>query len=318
VLDAGIRAAFEAMTVGGGGDAGALAIGLRREITSLGMRALTAKTLHAAVVAPERLTDIYDNAAAGWLGRPVFAPRPWRQPARPIQLSASFWRAFWGLVEMPTEGRARLTYTALTARLAGQLPAPIHQRVADAALEFRGVRDAAARGLPAKVRVEDLARCRSGSLGAAFHARVLRDPRELEMLNADELQLHTLPAPLPYLNARILQCHTLWRLVAGYGDDTMSDIALAAFQMGQFGHHYSSLLNGLVLATGAFHREPYFRYALDAVFTGWIHGRETPPLLGVDWPALWTEPVETVRARLGVSARESLFDPFPAAASIGR
>ena len=32
---------------------------------------------------------------------------------------------------------------------------------------------------------------------------------------------------------------------------------------------------------------------LDVIASAWAHGRESPPLLGVDWPAVWDLPVGT-------------------------
>jgi ubiquinone biosynthesis protein Coq4 len=45
------------------------------------------------------------------------------------------------------------------------------------------------------------------------------------------------------------------------------------------------------------------------VLAGWLHGRETPALLGVLWEQLWHEQVGEIRTRLGVSAFRS---PHPA------
>jgi hypothetical protein len=52
------------MTAERTGDAGALAVGLRREVTGLGLQALAAKALHVAVPRRSGSIDIYDNAAA--------------------------------------------------------------------------------------------------------------------------------------------------------------------------------------------------------------------------------------------------------------
>ena len=91
VITTATRHAFEEMAETGAGDAGALVLGLRREVTSVGLTALAAKTLHVAIAAPERMTDIYDNAAAGWLGAPVFTPR--LRVEEPLPVSRAFWKA---------------------------------------------------------------------------------------------------------------------------------------------------------------------------------------------------------------------------------
>ena len=92
---------FENMAETGSGDAGALAVGLRREVTSLGLLALAAKALHVAAAAPERISDIYDNATAGWLSGPVFPPR--LRTDDPLPISRGFWKAFWELVNLPPD-----------------------------------------------------------------------------------------------------------------------------------------------------------------------------------------------------------------------
>ncbi len=48
---------------------------------------------------------------------------------------------------------------------------------------------------------------------------------------------------------------------------------------------------------------------LDTILTAWTHGRQSPALLGVDWPAIWNRGVEEVRAEIGLSAYAS---PYPA------
>jgi hypothetical protein len=304
------RNAFEAMTLAGVGDAGALAVGLRREVTSVGLRALAAKMLHVAVAAPERMVDVYDNAAAGWSGGAVFPPRGHAEP--PLKPGEGFWTAFWKLMETPYEQRRKLGFTLQTAQLAGLLPGELNARAAGAVAEFRGVGEAAAGGVPPKFDLERLARCPGGSVGGAFYRDVLANGGSLELIDRQVLELDRLPPPLAYVNARILQSHGLWAIVGGYSPAMLDEIALAAFQMGQFGHPYSALLVGIVMAALALDRPPGIEFMLDAIFRGWTHGRATAPLLGVAWEEIWDLPVDSVRAKLGVTPFDS---PLAAAAS---
>ena len=293
------------MALAGGGDPGALAAGLRREVTGLGLRALAAKMLHAAVSAPDRLTDIYDSAAAGWGSGPLFAPGLRAYP--PEAPSPEFWGAFWTLMETPP-GQPGV-YAFRTAQLAGLLPPTLNGRIAEAAWAYPGVRAAAADGIPERFNLNDLIRCPTGSLGGLFYRQVVSDGMKLEGMDRHLLGLAGLPAPLGYLNTRILQCHHLWRLTAGYKTTGLHQIAMAGFLMGQFGHHHSSLFLGLVISTVALQRPPSPEVVLDTILGGWTHGRRTPPLLATPWESLWHLPVETVRARLGVMPFES---PYPA------
>lgn len=295
------------MAIAGSGDAGALAIGLRREVTSLGLRALAAKMLHVAVLAPERLIDIYDNAAAGWLSGAVFPPRLRTEP--PLKPSAAFWRAFWKMMDTPVETRERVGVTARTARLAGLLPGELNARVAAAAAEFPGVPEAAAQGLPKRFDLARLATAPPASLGAAVYRGVLARGG-VEVIDRDLLGLAALPPPLDYVNTEILQCHDVWALVGGYSPAPLDEIALAAFQLAQFGHQFSGLLVGIVMSEIALERPPGLEIVLESVFRGWTHGRQTPLLLGAPWETYWELPVDRVRAELGVTAFDS---PFVAA-----
>jgi len=129
------------------------------------------------------------------------------------------------------------------------------------------------------------------------------------VLDRESLGLADLPAPLDYLNARILQCHDLWHLLAGYRTTALHEIAISAFQMAQFGHHYSSMFLAVVLTKIAATQPDAIGLFLDTILTAWTHGRETPPLIGLDWETIWDRPLETLRAELGVTAYSS---PHPA------
>jgi ubiquinone biosynthesis protein Coq4 len=86
-------------------------------------------------------------------------------------------------------------------------------------------------------------------------------------------------------------------------------VAISGFQLAQFGHHYSSMFLGMVLARLAFERPEGGPILLQTILTAWAHGRRTPPLMPVNWPAVWNKPLDEVRAKLGVTPYAS---PFPA------
>lgn len=136
------------------------------------------------------------------------------------------------------------------------------------------------------------------------------DGFDLEVLDRDELGLADLPPPLDYLNVRILQCHDVWHTVAGYETTGLHEVAISGFQMGQFGHQYSATFLALVLTTLAW-TQPIEAtgFTLDTILSGYRHGRETPPLLGVEWESIWHLPISEVRAAVGVTPYDS---PYPA------
>ena len=103
---------------------------------------------------------------------------------------------------------------------------------------------------------------------------------DLEVLDRDGLGLAGLPAPLDYLNVRILQCHDVWHEMAGYATTGLHEVCISGFQMGQFGHHYSSTFLAMLLTKAACTEPAAVGPILDPILCAYAHGRETPPLLG--------------------------------------
>ena len=305
------QAGFEALAAAGADDAAAKALAsrLKAKVDANSLKSLAALWLHAAAAAPERVVGIYDAAAEGWLGAPVGGPPVRFTGATPEPIPPAFWQGLWSLLEEPPGNLTAPNVTSRTAALAGEVSPDLQARVAQAAMAYPGVPAAAAQGMPRRFTLEALSRAPAGSLAAAFHSLVVDNGFDLEVLDRDGLGLDKLPAPLGYLNARILQCHDLWHIVGGYQTTALHEVAISGFQLGQFGHHYSAMFLGMVLTRVAFERPEGGPLLLDTILSAWAHGRRTPPLLGVDWEAVWDRPTAEVRSRLGVSAYVS---PWPA------
>ncbi|MGH6910243.1 MAG: Coq4 family protein [Phenylobacterium sp.] len=305
------RTGFEALTAAGADNAAAraLAVRLKEKVDAASLKSLAALWLHAAAASPERVVGVYDAAAEGWLGSPVGGPAVRLPETSPEPIPPAFWDGLWSLLE---EAPAKLdapNLTTRTAALAGLVSPNVQTRAARAAMAYPGVRTAAAQGVPRRFTLEALAQCPMGSLGGAFHSLIVDNGFDLEVLDREALGLDKLPPPLGYLNARILQCHDLWHILGGYQTTALHEVAISSFQLGQFGHHYSSMFLGMVLTRVAFERPEGGPLMLDTILSGWAHGRRTPPLLGVDWPAIWDLPTAEVRAKLGVQPYVS---PWPA------
>ncbi|WP_397404346.1 Coq4 family protein [Phenylobacterium sp.] len=294
------RASFEAATARADGDAFALAADLRREATTGGLQGLAALWMSAAISQPERLSEIYDRSAEGWRGEAVKAAALAGAPALPEPIPPEFWTAFWALIDTPPGTLGAGGVTQRTAALLGHLSPGMTARVARTALAYPGCAEAAAQGYPAKFTMASLAVCPKVSLGGEFHSLIVDNGFDLEVLDRETLGLADLPAPLDYLNARILQCHDLWHLAAGYQTTGLHEVAISGFQLGQFGHSYSAMFLAMVLTRAAFDRPEAATLLLDTILGGWVHGRESPPLLGVAWEAIWDQPMDAVRAGLGL------------------
>lgn len=305
------RRAFQELAAAGGdrasAQAAALAFRARGEATNL--EALAALLVAGAASAPERLVDLYDGVTAGWTGRAPSAPAFEIAAPPPARIPTAFWAAFWALVDETPGALGAGGVTERTASLLGELAPELGERVGEAALAYPGVAAAVAQGYPARFTLEALARCPRGSLGGEFHELIVENGFDLEVLDRETLGLEALPAPHSYLNARILQCHDLWHLAAGYRTTALHEVAISAFQAAQFGHHYSAMFLAMVLTRVAFDRPEGAGVLLDVVASAWTHGRESPPILGIRWEALWDQPVEAVRRKIKLSAYQS---PYPA------
>ena len=265
--------------------------------------------LYVATVAPEALADIYDGLCEGWLGREPQAPRI-SAPAEPATVPAEAWRELWAIVLDPHAGDDPSLITVRTTALTSLLEHSFHTRVAAMSHLYPDVDVAASQGTPPKFQLEDLARCPKDSLGGLLHGLVVDKGFDLEVLDRDGIGLDSLPVPLPYLNVRILQCHDIWHFVGGYETTSLHEVAISGFQMGQFGHHYSSMFLGVVLAQVAFIAPVEATgFLLDTVLSSYVHGRETPPLMAVPWEEIWDQTLENIRLKLGVTAYER---PYPA------
>lgn len=304
------QAEFEkfAQAGGSGNDARACARALRAGDTDAPYR-IAALCLNVATVLPEQLVAVYDGLTEGWLGVAPKGPKI-GAPAHAGEITRTVWDAVWALALDPKAGDDPGDITVRTAAIAGLLPTSFHEQVASMALTYPGVADAAAFGMPRRFTLEELAACPSDSLGGRLHSLVVDKGFDLEVLDRDSYGLTELPAPLDFLNVRILQCHDAWHEVGGYETTGLHEVAISGFQMGQFGHHYSSMFLAIVLTKVAF-TEPFEAtgFLLDTILSAYTHGRETPPLLGVAWEEIWDQSMDDIRATLGVVAYDS---PYPA------
>lgn len=268
-----------------------------------------AEVAHAVFAAPWRTRSVMDGFAnrRRGPGEAELDPGP-APPAPALPVPDGLFDAFWAILDGAGGGRSALEFTQATAGLGAQLDPGFLAAQLSVCRDWPGVAEAAAQGWPEPFTLDQLAAAPEGSLASDFHRLIVENGFDLEVLDRDALSLRDLPAPLDYLNARILQVHDLWHLVGGYRTTGLHEIAISAFQLAQFGHAYSGFVLAVTLASAA---ADATRYAVlsGVIAAAWRHGRTTPPLLGVDWPAVWSRPLPEVREALGVTAFPS---PWPA------
>ena len=198
---------------------------------------------------PGATIAVYDNIASAWLGTGPAPEVPTGLAEAPLE--DSFWEAYWKVVEGPPEGYDALTVTVAVAAL-GSAVHPDYELIAESnAHNHPGAAIAVTSEIPGFTDIESMASCPKDSLGLLLHKMLVENGYDPEVLDREAIELSAKPHALHYLNARILQMHDVWHLVAGYTTHSSNEIAISAFQLAQFGHNYSGMFLGFGMALSA-------------------------------------------------------------------
>lgn len=183
-------------------------------------------------------------------------------------------------------------------RLADALRTPRSERAMARRLEAspHGERALAARPRVMPVDLDALRSLPEGTLGRTY-ADHMRD---------NDLNPHDFP-DLPdrtagqYAYAHLYEVHDVWHTFTGLGTDLTGELALQAFTLAQVGLQTNLTLITALLARTALREFRLHGERIDAIAHGWAMGRNTPNILGVDWPSRWNQPLDRVRDDLGLS-----------------
>lgn len=105
-----------------------------------------------------------------------------------------------------------------------------------------------------------------------------------------------------YLRLRVRQTHDIWHVLTGFDTDPVGELGLQGFYFAQVTNGLSALL----LAGGIFrclftgHYTDLEHY-IDVFCEGYHNGRAAHPLLDVQWEQLWSEPLDSLRQRYGIT-----------------
>ena len=105
--------------------------------------------------------------------------------------------------------------------------------------------------------------------------------------------------PVAWYGRRIRDSHDLWHVVTGYGLDSLGEACLVAFSYAQ-----TRSLGWAFIAVGAAFKSrkaPTKQPYVGAIREGFARGRTAAWLPGVDWIAMLPQPIEAVRAQLGLA-----------------
>ncbi len=140
-----------------------------------------------------------------------------------------------------------------------------------------------------------------GTVGAAY--REFREARGFTADGLAEVEREVIPftdAPHPHLwySRRLRDVHDIWHVLTGYGTDALGEACVVSFSYGQ-----TQNLGFGFIGWGAareIHRENASIPARKAVLQAWRHGCAARWLPALDYEALFAEPLEAARSRLGL------------------
>ncbi|HYC75578.1 Coq4 family protein [Brevundimonas sp.] len=161
-----------------------------------------------------------------------------------------------------------------------------------------------------------LARFEPGTVGAAY--REFREARgftaEGLAAEARKVVTHTdAQHPVIWYSRRLRDVHDVWHILTGYHTDALGEACVVAFSYAQTGNWGFALIGG-----GAAHeirREDRTIPARRAVLQAWRNGRAARWLPGLDYEALFAEPLEAARARLNIRP-PTVYEAVPAEARL--
>jgi ubiquinone biosynthesis protein COQ4 len=151
-----------------------------------------------------------------------------------------------------------------------------------------------------------------GTVGAAYREFMRSENLSAEGLAGESRKVE------PYIDAphvyawyarRMRDIHDVWHVLTGYGRDALGEACVVAFS-----HAQTRNLGFGFIAVGAareIEREAPGVPALKAIWEAWRHGRRAAWLPGLDYAALFAEPLETARTRLNI-APPRVYEGVPA------
>ncbi len=146
-----------------------------------------------------------------------------------------------------------------------------------------------------------LGRFRAGTVGGEY--RAFREARGFTADGLAEAGREVAPEidaphPVMWYSRRLRDVHDIWHVLTGYETDALGEACVVSFSYAQTG----SLGFGFIGwgAAREIHRENRSIPARRAVLQAWSNGRRAQWLPGLDYEALFAEPLETARERLGI------------------
>lgn len=151
--------------------------------------------------------------------------------------------------------------------------------------------------LAPKYSIEDLAKYEPGTLGYAYYRHMTDNKLDLDFYPKIEIK-----DDLDYIDLRITETHDIWHVLTGYDIDTIGEIGLQAFYLGQTDD--DSFAMTLISATCLYSviKEPRIMGNLAQVIgEGYALGKAAKSFYPVKWEEMWARPLADIRTDFNIN-----------------
>lgn len=220
----------------------------------------------------------------------AYSAKPTRNPLR-------YWLALWRVVRDPsnTDEAAIVEIGAWRTRFGRRFMRP------EAIVESLSRDPRTASRLKALEPARPIELAELAQLPAATLGRVAADHFAARGLNPNLAAFPTDTPELLVLN-HLYATHDLWHVLTGWGNDVDGEVGLGAFYCAQLGAPpFFAMAFALLIANSVFFQPTTLRSRIEAWNAGWQAGLRAEPLFGLDWPSLWSVPIDELRARLSLA-----------------
>jgi len=221
----------------------------------------------------------------------------YRYSARPTRNPFRYGLAVWRIIRRDPEevtDEAAIVEMGFARSKLGRRFARWEDAIAFLKADPRTAPAMAARAAFGPIVLSDLESLPEGTLGRVFadHCRAREiDPNLIHVPPTDEVG---------WTLNHMYQTHDIWHVLTGWGNDLPGEVGLGGFYSAQFG---APPFFGYMLALiflNVVSRKANLGDVFQAFSNGYQTGLATEPLFGVDWNALWSTPLEEVRARFAI------------------
>ena len=103
-----------------------------------------------------------------------------------------------------------------------------------------------------------------------------------------------------FVMAHVFECHDIWHVVTGWGNDELGEVGLGGFYIAQLKLPLIALMLALILFNTVFRNPASLAPRIEALTRGYEMGKAARPLFGMDWRSEMRKPLAVLREQLQI------------------